>query len=151
MDEAIDYKAVLADLKARRDALNKVIEGLEAFAGLGVLTNYNVFTPKVTEVNIDSFVGLNIPEASAKYLRMVGKPARTTTEITEMLNKGGLACSQGSVATVLGRDFTKQSGEVVRVSKGIWGLAEWYPGRPRTKRRDSGDDEEPPAETNNDN
>lgn len=143
MDPIVDYQAVLADLKARREALDKVIAHLEVVVGTGAITNWNVFaTQKPKDIHGDTFVGRNIPEAAAKYLKMVGQPARTTVEITEALNKGGLTCSAGSVATVLGREFGRQAGEVVRASKGLWGLESWYPSRPRTKRRDSEDEEE---------
>jgi len=142
MDDPVDYAAVLTDLKARRDALDKVISHLEAFVGLGVVTNFNVFPgQKSAEIHGDTFVGLNIPEAAAAYLQMVGRPARTTNEITEALNKGGLQCSTGSVATVLGREFGRQTGEVVRASKGLWGLGSWYPSRPKNaKRREESED-----------
>lgn len=136
MDEPIDYAAVLADLKSRRDALDKIISHLEPIVSMGVVTNYNVFAnQKSPEIHGDTFVGMNIPEASASYLKMVGRPARTTNEITEALNKGGLECSTGSVATVLGRDFGRQVGEVVRASKGLWGLDSWYKSRPKNAKR----------------
>lgn len=136
MDELpIDYAAVLADLKARRDALDKVISNLEIIVGLGTVTNYNAFAPRQTnEIHADTFVGLNIPDAVAKYLGMVGKPARTTAAITEALNKGGVPSSQGSIATVLGRGHNAGD-DVVRAGKGLWGLASWYPARPKPTRR----------------
>jgi hypothetical protein len=136
MEPMIDYAAVLADLKARRDALDKVISHLEVIVDLGAITNYNVFAKQATqEIHGDTFVGLNIPEATAKYLGMVGRPARTTTEITEALNKGGISSNQATVATVLGRGHNAGE-DVVRAGKGLWGLAAWYPTRPKsTKKR----------------
>jgi hypothetical protein len=69
--------------------------------------------------------GLNLQSAGAKYLRMVGQPARTTEVITKASNEGGLKCSQASVATVLGREGVA-TGDIYKVSRGVWGLKEWY-------------------------
>ena len=144
MDEPIDYAAVLVDLKARREALDKVISHLEALVSLGTVTNYNVFAKQAApEIHGDTFVGLIIPEATAKYLSMVGRPARTTPEITEALNRGGISSNQGTIATVLGRGHNAGEGNVVRAGKGLWGLAEWYPSRPKaTRRREEGESDE---------
>lgn len=80
---------------------------------------------------------MNIAIASVKYLRMVGRPARTTEQIYEALSNGGLAhFTRESVATILYR-IHNQGGDIFRVSKGLWGLSEWYPNRPRPAKRKS--------------
>ncbi len=142
MSEGIDYRAVLADMRARRAALDNAIAGMEAMLGEsssagGLGTPNGGVGSQGQEIQADTFVGRNISEATAHYLRMVGRPARSTEAVTEALNRGGLVVTQPSVGTVLLRSHNRGEGEIVRVGRGIWGLAEWYPGRPRVRRRDS--------------
>ena len=141
MSEGIDYRVVLADMRARRAALDQAIAGIEAMLGesssAGGLGAPNGASSGAQEIQADTFVGRNISEATAHYLRMVGRPARSTEAITEALNRGGLVVTQPSVGTVLLRSHNRSDGEIVRVGRGIWGLAEWYPGRPRVRRRES--------------
>jgi hypothetical protein len=124
----VDYNFVLADMKARHAALGQSIASMEAWLKGGGApavdfgAGHNGHNPN--RIDIDTFAGLNIPNATSKYLRMVGKPARTTELITKALNDGGLKCSQASVATVLGRSIT--SGDIYKVGRGVWGLKEWY-------------------------
>jgi hypothetical protein len=124
----IDYRVVLADMKARYAALGQSIAGMEAWlkgGGASPVTGAIANGHDASEIDIDTFAGLNIPSAGAKFLRMVGKPARTTEVITKALNQGGLKCSQASVATVLGREGVA-TGDIYKVARGVWGLKEWY-------------------------
>jgi hypothetical protein len=124
----VDYNVVLADMKARHAALGQSIASMEAWLKGGGApagdfgASHNGHS--TTKIDIDTFAGLNIPNATSKYLRMVGKPARTTDIITKALNDGGLKCNQASVATVLGRSIA--SGDIYKVGRGVWGLKEWY-------------------------
>lgn len=80
---------------------------------------------------------MSIGDAAPKYLGMVGRPARSTEEIVQALLSGGLQrVSPASVATILIR-IHNADGPVVRVQKGLWGLAEWYPKRPPRATRKS--------------
>lgn len=137
MPDSIDYGAVLADLKAKRAALDQTIAGLEAvLAGTGVAETGPIGNGVKAAIHVDSFVGMNIPDATAQYLRMVGRPARSTEEIINALASGGLRATDDSVRTVLSRT-SRGGGEVLRVGRGTWGLAEWYPGRVRRGTRRS--------------
>lgn len=132
-EQIVDYKIVLADLRAKRTALDQTIAGIEVILGesSGGFTSGGFSQ----DIEADSFVGMNIATASAKYLKMVGRPARTTEQVHDALTRGGLPdFTRGSVATILLR-IANQGGDVVRVSKGVWGLAEWYPNRPKTKKK----------------
>jgi hypothetical protein len=131
--EKIDDKAVLTYLKAKRAALDQAIAALEGkvrgasatFGGSG----------SNEEIQSDSFVGMNIATASVKYLNMVGSPARTTEEVHNALTSGGLPnFTRASLATILQR-AANQDRDIVRVRKGIWGLAEWYPNRPKRVKK----------------
>ena len=133
MAESIDYKAVLEDLKARKARLEQVIMAVEGIIGetgeIGALLS----APKGSVVEADTFVGMNILQAAEKYLQMTGRPAKTTEQIAAALNRGGMSVTQGSISTILRRSDNGDS-PVVRVGRSLWGLAVWYPNRPRRVR-----------------
>jgi hypothetical protein len=136
MADAIDYRAVLADLRARRESIDVAIAALEVLSGEPVVV-IGARESLATTIQPDTFVGLNIAEAASKYLRMMGKGAKSTEHIAEVLNRGGLTCTQASVSTILRRNDRSGDGDVVKVGRGLWGLQEWYPGRPRRSRQGS--------------
>lgn len=140
MADAIDYRAVLADLKAKRVAIDQAIAVIEPLAGeLSTAPNPSSGSTG-TSVQADSFVGLNITEAAAKYLRMAGRPAKTTEQVSEALRRGGMNVTQASVSSILRKNNRDSEGDVIKVGRGLWGLQEWYPGRPRRTRQ--GNEEE---------
>jgi hypothetical protein len=152
--DGIDYKAVIADLKARRAALDAVIVGLEQWQGLGGSEDSPLLNrestdqrSEPTEIKSDTFFGLSIPDAIRKCFRISKRPL-SLSELTNSLKSGGLLTSATDLmATVSGtlQRVKRQSGEVVSLGNGQWGLAEWYPGlrkekieavaKPRGKRR----------------
>lgn len=134
----VDDKTVLAYLKSKRAALDQAIAALEGKAGDAPEALGGGDSSE--EIQPDSFVGMNIATASVKYLKMVGRPARTTEQIYEALSNGGLAhFTRESVATILYR-IHNQGGDIFRVSKGLWGLSEWYPNRPKPAKKKSQED-----------
>jgi hypothetical protein len=72
-----------------------------------------------------AFHGMGIQEAVKKLLllrqRTMGAP-----ELSTDLQAGGLHFASKSIASVLHNSFVN-GGEIVRVSRGQWGLQEWYP------------------------
>jgi hypothetical protein len=129
MPEAIDYKAVLEDLRAKKASLEQAIAAVESIlGGLGEATTLNGSASKAIEA--DTFIGMNIMQAAEKYLQMTGRPAKTTEMIAAALNQGGMSVSQGSISTILRRS-DKGDSPVTRVGRSLWGLAGWYPNRPR--------------------
>jgi hypothetical protein len=132
----VDYKAVLENLRARKAAIEQAIAALEPFVAelseSGVIIG--VATKPSKTVEADTFIGLNIVQASEKYLQMAGRPARPLEEIANALNEGGLQVTQASVSTILRRSERNDS-PVVRIGRGLWGLASWYPNRPRRVRQ----------------
>jgi hypothetical protein len=130
MTKPVDYKAVLEDLKQQKADLERMIAFTERMLGAGGRYGAGGASAEKseghgTEIQPDTFHGKNILQASEKYLRMVGRPARSTEEIAEALGRGGVTASAGSVATILGRS---KNGPIQRVKRGLWGLAEWYTG-----------------------
>lgn len=142
MKDAIDYKAVLEDLKNRRAQLDSAIAALELLSGEKVVVIGHPHTQQHGQaIQPDTFVGLNISEAASKYLRMMGKGAKSTAEVAAALVQGGLNVTQASVSAILRRNNRSGEGDVIKVGRGLWGLQEWYPGRPRRSNRQGGEDE----------
>jgi hypothetical protein len=135
MTDSIDYRAVLEDLKSRKTALEQAIVAVEAMLGeVGDTSTNSGGGSTGKTIHPDAFVGLNILQAAAKYLQMVGRPARSTTEIANALNQGGLTVSQGSVSTILRRSDNGDS-PVTRAARSLFGLSAWYPGKPRRNNK----------------
>lgn len=130
MAENIDYKGVLDDLRAKRDALDMAIKAIEAISGESFSA---IPTPIATrqerrEANIehDTFVGMSVVDATARYLEMVGRPARSLEEISNALNRGGLNSNEGTIQTLLSRSHNSPNPVVRRAGRGTWGLPSWY-------------------------
>lgn len=148
----VDYVAVLADLEAKRSQIDAAIAGISVMLGqaappasIGAQGAAGNSGGATAEIQPDSFFSLSIPDAAKKYLGMRKRTA-TTPEIVEALRRGGQqnAGSENysiTVGTVLNRAYTNGTG-IVRVSRGTWGLAEWYPNKPRKPASKSADSAE---------
>lgn len=152
----IDYSAVLADLKKRREDLDKAIALIEQIGGFpspgnGVAStestvvpiNSGAATTRDSSIREDTFFGMNIASAAQKYLEMRKKPA-TPMEIANALSEGGLPTQSdklhNTVNSVLNRNANGPSPIFAKVKRGTWGLRAWYPNyRPL---KDSPKDEE---------
>jgi hypothetical protein len=126
-----DYKAMLVRAKAQRTNLDQLIAVLEKLvSGEG---NGDSLLPLpgtiggVPEFPPGTFHNLNLAEASKKFLKLVGPPARSTDAIADGLMKGGFSAtfSKASLGTVLLRAAKGRS--IAKVGRGFWGLPEWYP------------------------
>ena len=139
-DEKIDYAAVLADLVAKRDALNHAIEAIEQMTGQAVTPTAGRGKDEPTEVRSDTFFGMKFPEAAKRYLAIAKKP-QTASQIAEALQRGGITHQSSNfvntIYTTLRRE-DERGGEIIKVGKN-WGLASWYPGRARKKKATTGD------------
>ena len=136
------YAAVLADLLAKRDEIDKAIKVLEAMSGIRSFslasTPQQLSTPATSDsadgqlssdLGKGAFLGMSIVDATKKLLAM-RKQTMGNPEIARELAAGGLVMQSidpvNTVGAVLSRQFHK-SGEIVKVSRGTWGLKEWYP------------------------
>ena len=138
---SVDYASVLADLRARRDALDKAIAGIEAIMGQvpGGIGPASGSTSD--DLKDDSFLGMNITDAAKKLLAMK-KKALPTNEIAEFLKLGGMVGSDNfanSVGVALHRE-DKNEGDIMKIGRGTWGLAAWYPGKKRGGKKSSGEE-----------
>lgn len=132
------YEAVLADLRAKRAEIDATIRTLEMMSGLklsevSIGKPFSGDEPSDTPIENEAglFLGMSIVDATKKLLslrkRSMGNP-----EIARELQAGGLAMNStdpvNTVGSVLTRRFN-QFGDVVKISRGTWGLKEWYPNR----------------------
>jgi hypothetical protein len=128
MPEGVDYEAVLADLKARRQALDTAIAAIEALAA-GALTPPSVLPGtdakgSTVHVRPGSFHLMSVPEAIMKYLGMVNEP-RTPNDIVAALNEGGHdRANYTNVYTALKR--LRTAGQVTKLKNGAWDLLARY-------------------------
>jgi hypothetical protein len=125
--EQIDYRGVLADLRARRAALDQAIAAIEAIAG----ESGTVLVPPINgtgfgrEIEPGTFFNLNTLEASRKYLGIAGK-TQTTQQIGDALRKGSLNVKDASIAAILQRAVRDDDPDLVSVGRGMWGLKRFY-------------------------
>ena len=129
---AIDYSAVLADLRAKRAAIDQLIQGVEQIIGIkavAAVTPANGGPPggAAQSVRDDSFFNMGIVDAVKKYLAMSKQP-RSLTDIIAALESGGFVHDSANFyatvhSSLLRRE--KQVKDVVRVKR-QWALSEWY-------------------------
>lgn len=147
-DQPIDYNAVLADLKAQRAKIDAGIAGIEAMLGLRSTEGDqgNSGGNPSGDMGPGAFLGMSIVDATKKLLRHSRKTLRNE-EILAGLRQGGLVFSSANpvntIGSVLHREWTS-GGDIVRVSRGVWGLAEWHP-RLRRKAGAEDDSSDPSA------
>jgi hypothetical protein len=136
----IDWASILAELEAKKAALEQSIAGIRASMTLGVLGGAvgDVPAPAISsslgsassapvELPAGAFLGKSLP-ASVKLYLSAARSKRTIKEIAQGLREGGIESTspnfEGVVTGSLNR--LKAAGEVLRFKDG-WGLAEWYP------------------------
>lgn len=134
---------LLAQLEAKKRALDALLEAARAAAAVGILADVSgdividgaptigngvstgqVYT--VSDVPNGAFHGKSIPEAAKAFLDMV-KAKQTTREIAAALRKGGIESTsdnfEGMVYNLLNR--TRMNTAEFTRTDGKWGLAEW--------------------------
>jgi hypothetical protein len=118
-----DYEGVLADLKAKRAALDRERERLNtaiaAIEPLVVSAGREEVRPTVSS---RTFAGLNMPQALAKYAKVAQQP-QTTGQVTGVLRAGGMRASaksfQNQVYNIL-RRLSEPDGPWLRENDGRW-------------------------------
>lgn len=135
------YAAVLADLRAKRDEIDKTIKVLEGLSGLKLAVPAPLAAVGYASsgngdgesdmLDEGAFHGMSIVDATKKLLairkRKMGNP-----EIARELAAGGLVMNSSDPVNTVGSVLTRRFnnvGDVVKVARGTWGLKEWYPNR----------------------
>jgi hypothetical protein len=137
MANEIDYTAVLADMEAKRTALDSAIAGIRQWLSLGGGSEdtLGATSPQAEkrldspEIKFDSFFGLSIPDAIRKFLAMTKRP-QSVSDITKAFQEGGMTTTSKNLLTTVGSTLSRLKqvdGDLVSV-QGKWGLREWYPG-----------------------
>lgn len=140
-DPAINYEAVLADLKSRRTQLESAISAIEGI----ILGQTGPSGPAGGGGHVagvpahDAFIGMSIPEATKKHLTAVRKKL-STQEIMTALESGGLPPSKYSTVYAILRRRENVIGDIINM-KGDWALQEWYPNH--RKKSSTNDGAEP--------
>jgi len=144
------YEAVIADLRAKREQIDQAIQLLESLRGGVQLPGVPTSVGRSHEspaTGPGAFLGMTIPDATRKLLA-TRKQTLGNAEIVAALKAGGMAMESAdpinTVGSVLTRRFN-QVGDIVRVGRGIWGLAEWYPGRSFKKKGKGENGDKPEA------
>lgn len=128
------YEVVLADLRAKRDEIDRTIETLSALSGTARAAQPQVAHGAIPPIPAPqdgpgAFLGMSISDAAKKALGAQRRPLGNI-EIAKMLKDGGLHMNSAepanTVGSVLSRRF-QQIGDIVKVGRGMWGLKEWYP------------------------
>ena len=128
------YDVVLGDLRAKRDEIDRAIQAILAVrphaAPSSAVVAFGVSAPTQPPAP-RPFFGMSIEEAAKHVLKGRSEPMGPV-DIVNALKDGGLAMNSvepaNTVSSVLNRGWRNGS-DVVRVSRGMWGLAEWYPDR----------------------
>jgi len=150
------YSAVIADLVAKRDQLDTMINNLRAMASGGISVNQTATPVDRIMQNEDSspapsegqFLGMSIVEAAEITLRSARRKMKVA-EIAELLEAGGMEFTSASVTNTIGSVLNRRMhkhGDIVSPDRGYWGLKEWYPGRTFGKKSKE-DESETKSET----
>lgn len=135
------YDAVLADLKAKREEIDAAISTIEKVMGVSSgLSQAHLnkgASAAVANIQLDTFFGLSILDASKKLLEIKKKPLKAA-EIADDLGNGGIRFAtdtpENTVASILSRHVNSDASEIVRVGRGLFGLSKWYPNSGRFKQ-----------------
>jgi DNA-binding XRE family transcriptional regulator len=141
MSETIDYNVVLADLEAKRAAIDTAIAAMRQMLNIGADQPSNVAAAQsserrdqLTEIRFDSFFGLSIPDAIKKCFAIIKRPLGLM-EITKLLDDGGLLSSSKDLSSTVSATLTRMKnadGDIVQV-QGKWAPVEWYPAMRKEK------------------
>jgi hypothetical protein len=137
--QPFDYSAIVADLEAKKAAIDAMLASIRSAMALGALgqasdspgmpggaSASSMFGGDVPD---GAFLGKSIPEATKLYLEIV-KKKQTTREVAEALVKGGMESTSTNfgniVHAVLNRTRKSPNSPFVKLGS-HWGLKVWYP------------------------
>lgn len=136
--EAISYPAILADMKAKRSALDSSISALEAALASGALGQSVESTAVTGETNTGAgsapvdlptgaFLGKSVPVAIKLYLEATRRK-QPPQEIAKGIQALGVESTSGNFPMIVGTALRRlrDSGDVYQFKDG-WGLSSWVP------------------------
>jgi hypothetical protein len=141
---------VLEEMKAERNELDRLIQGLEKRLGVASVPQvsgrdeedetHRVFPP-VTSMPIGFFHNLSQAAAAEKLLRMNPDQPYTTGQILEAFRNSGMTLNPKNSVQII-YTALKRNPKFERVGNKAWGLREWYPERKKrvSKEESSQDD-----------
>ena len=146
MSEEVDYEILLQNLLAERSDLELMIAwvqkrldrstgGVESTAQP---TSAPVAASRSPRLAQDTFFRMTVPHAIKTFLNIAKRP-RPAKVITAALQDGGLTHQAKDLYATVYPTLLRmeKNGDVVRVSKGEWGLSEWYPSGRKASQADS--------------
>src|ERR1700678_661330 len=139
--QPFDYLAIVADLEAKKAAIEATLASLRSAMATGALgqsgdapaTTFLGGSPSAPMYGGDipdgAFLNKGIPEATKFYLEIV-KKKQTSSEIAAALRKGGMESTSsdfiGVVKAGLNRARKLPSSPLLKLGS-HWGLKSWYP------------------------
>jgi hypothetical protein len=136
-DQPLDIESVIADLEAKKAAIDNAIQALRALypagadgAALSAIAGVVAKSVEPDKIPSDAFFGMrSIGDAAKKYLNLV-KRKQTTKQIGEALERGGFPHQSktfySTVYTALQRLEEQEGGDIARIGS-EWAIASWYP------------------------
>jgi hypothetical protein len=136
--ENIDFTAILANMEAKRGALDAAIASLRAAIASGALGAVSagdlvgipgaaVGITQGGEIPNGAFLGKSVSEAIKLYLSIVKKKQKTR-QIVEALKRGGIESKSDKFNNIVYNSLDRMrsvTGEIAKIGK-EWGLKEWY-------------------------
>ncbi len=140
-DEIELQKKMLAKWIGQRDHFNRLIEAMQIELGQAADLIVNSGSTEVKQQRSSGsehivpgeFFGLSQTEAAAKYLKKVGHAVHVDT-ILDVLQAGGVKFEGRDPKTTLYTSLIRGNRRFVLVSRGTFGLAEFYPDRPKPEK-----------------
>jgi hypothetical protein len=133
--KSIDYTVMIADLQAKRAAIDAAIMSLVAASGAMIpvgdggvsYAQQGSSDSRPVELPRGAFLGKSLPAAVKLYLSAVVKK-KTIKEIATALREGGVESTSGNFEGVITGCVhrMKSNGELLQFKDG-WALAEFYP------------------------
>jgi hypothetical protein len=120
-NEPINYKAVLADLEAKKAQIESAISAIKMIAAQAG----NTGPGPGSGVGPSAFLKMSIPDAT-KTLLETTKQKHSTQAVIDALVAGGLPKSKYTTVWGILSRRAKKVGDLINM-QGDWALAEWYP------------------------
>lgn len=139
-NEINPFEAAIAALEERRVKVNaeidediaKLREIGERMSSMALTSGASLSLP--AKIEKDTFYNMTLPDAAKKFLAMGDRKPKTTNEIIDALEKGGLKrTTYASMYASLSRR-ENNVGDIVNVN-GDWGLPEWYGAKAKPKKK----------------